>query len=200
MLKKELLWYRILKPFDPAIAHLLKNRGRGIAERSIGNLVDYNYCREITLATLNVSPGMTSVFKMAGEELGRKYIEISRKEGVFNSDPLDLFKFDNLDELRKSPFFLELKKIYSSMKIGSLEIFKYDKTKKEILLRIKESALCYDVPNVGKPVCYFEVGRIGGMIKEISKKTFLVYETRCRGLGDDFCEFLVRLLPEEAKQ
>lgn len=38
------------------------------------------------------------------------------------------------------------------------------------------------------------------MIKEISKKTFLVYETRCRGLGDDFCEFLVRLLPEEDKQ
>lgn len=148
-MKKELLWYRILKPFDPAIAHLIKNRGRG-EERSIGNLVDYNYCREITLAALNVSPGMASVFKMAGEDLGRKYIEISREEGVFNPDPLDLFKFDDLDELRKSPFFLELKKIYSTMKIGSLEIFKYNKTKKEILLRIKESALCYDVPNVGK--------------------------------------------------
>lgn len=78
-------------------------------------------------------------------------------------------------------------------KIGILDIYKEKETDKgmEIDLRVYECIDCAGLPNIGKPICYFETGLIIGLLSELTQKRVNAIETRCWTSGFSFCQFEV---------
>lgn len=59
----------------------------------------------------------------------------------------------------------------------------------KITIKIDECMSCSGMPKLGKPVCYYEGGRITGGLSEITGEKWQFVEVNCWALGDDFCRF-----------
>ncbi|WP_456420086.1 DUF2507 domain-containing protein [Methanocaldococcus infernus] len=84
----------------------------------------------------------------------------------------------------------ELVKFCKVYKIGRAEIVSED----PLRIRIYECITCSGLPNVGEPLCYFEGGFIAGCLEKILNKRVRAKETHCAGLGNEFCEFEIKIL------
>ena len=60
----------------------------------------------------------------------------------------------------------------------------------KMLIRIFECASCYGHENVGKTLCYFEMGVLRTVLKHLYRENSVI-EKKCWGLGHSFCEFCV---------
>lgn len=91
------------------------------------------------------------------------------------------------------------------LKIGILKIVSSRGKKK--VLHLTESATASGIPNIGRPICFFEAGLFAGMLESITNRRIDLKETKCGGLGDNACEFVLidlsrkkitkrRILPE----
>ncbi|MFQ6135666.1 MAG: V4R domain-containing protein [Candidatus Hydrothermarchaeales archaeon] len=107
-----------------------------------------------------------------GEEVGKVFA------GIYATDTLESF----LDELRN---FLDREKV---AKI-SVERMNED----EIVIKSEESMTSSGIPSINKPVCHFERGLITGAVKEFLGKNIRSDETKCWGLGDLYCEFVLKV-------
>lgn len=83
----------------------------------------------------------------------------------------------------------------ANFKMGIFDIFEEENTKdgKKLDLRVYECIDCAGLPNVGKPVCYFETGMIIGIIRELTHKEISAEEIRCWTSGYSFCHFSVEI-------
>jgi predicted hydrocarbon binding protein len=81
-------------------------------------------------------------------------------------------------------------------KIGILDIFKEEEIEglKKLDLRVYECIECFELPNIGKPVCFFEMGMIIGILTEITNKKVNADEIRCWTSGYSFCQFDVEII------
>ncbi len=52
---------------------------------------------------------------------------------------------------------------------------------------------CADLPNIAKPLCFFEASVITGVFKEFTKKDVTAKEVRCWTSGYSFCQFDVKI-------
>mgnify|MGYP005847424381 FL=1 len=59
-------------------------------------------------------------------------------------------------------------------------------------VRVYECIECAGLPNIGRPICFFEAGIIAGAISEILDCDADAYERRCWTNGYSFCQFDVR--------
>ncbi|CAB3289418.1 4-vinyl reductase 4VR [Methanocaldococcus lauensis] len=75
-------------------------------------------------------------------------------------------------------------------KIGKVEII----NKSPLQIRVYECISCSGLPEVGEPLCWFEGGFIAGCLEKILNKKVRAKETHCAGLGDDFCQFEIKVL------
>ncbi|MDK2790194.1 MAG: uncharacterized protein PWP15_701 [Methanothermococcus sp.] len=73
--------------------------------------------------------------------------------------------------------------------VGYIEIISENPLK----IRINDCITCTGLPNVGKTLCDFEGGFIAGCFENILCKKVLATETHCIGLGDDFCQYDVKI-------
>ena len=74
-------------------------------------------------------------------------------------------------------------------KIGYVEIVSENPLK----IRVYECITCSGLPNVGKPLCHFEGGFIAGCLEKIFNKKVRATETHCAGLGNEFCQFDIKV-------
>ncbi|XRO75052.1 DUF2507 domain-containing protein [Methanocaldococcus sp. 28A] len=81
-------------------------------------------------------------------------------------------------------------KFYDEYKLGKMEIV----NKNPLQIRVYECISCSGLPKVGKPLCWFEGGFIAGCLEKILNKKVRATETHCVGLGDDFCQFDIKIL------
>lgn len=89
----------------------------------------------------------------------------------------------------------ELITLLADYKIGIVDVFdeKEEEGVKKLDLRVYECIECADLPNIGKPICYFEAGVITGVFKELTKKDVIAEEKRCWTSGFSFCQFDVEI-------
>jgi uncharacterized protein len=89
----------------------------------------------------------------------------------------------------------DLSSLLADYKIGILDVFneKQEDDGKTMDIRVYECIECADLPNIGKPLCYFEAGIITGVFKEITKKDVIAEEKRCWTSGFSFCQFDVTI-------
>ena len=89
----------------------------------------------------------------------------------------------------------DLKSLLADYKMGIVDIYneKQEDDGKSMDIRVYECIECVDLPNIGKPLCYFEAGIITGVLKEITKKDVIAEEKRCWTSGFSFCQFDVKI-------
>lgn len=62
-----------------------------------------------------------------------------------------------------------------------------------MVFRLDECITCSGMENIGKRICYFEAGFLGGVIENFFGKRVKVYETKCNAMGEGTCEVTVEL-------
>jgi predicted hydrocarbon binding protein len=89
----------------------------------------------------------------------------------------------------------ELVAFFTEYKLGIVDVFdEHTKNDKKVLdLRVYECIECAELPNIGKPICFFEAGVITGVLSELTKKEVIAEEIRCWTSGYSFCQFDVKI-------
>jgi uncharacterized protein len=89
----------------------------------------------------------------------------------------------------------DLRLLLAEYKMGIVDVFneKQEDGLKTMNIRVYECIECVDLPNIGKPLCYFEAGIITGVFKELTKKDVIAEEKRCWTSGFSFCQFDVKI-------
>lgn len=88
-------------------------------------------------------------------------------------------------------FLKGLKEFMDREKIADIEVVSADDS--TIRIRSNESMTSAGIPPVARPVCHLERGFIAGAVAGYLGKNVSSQETRCWGLGDTFCEFLLTI-------
>ncbi|TFF84632.1 hypothetical protein EU523_01480 [Candidatus Heimdallarchaeota archaeon] len=65
------------------------------------------------------------------------------------------------------------------------------------LLQVRGLATACGAPYVGEPLCHFTAGEIAGIAEVLTGQNAAVQETRCIGMGYDFCEFEIKVSDKE---
>jgi predicted hydrocarbon binding protein len=68
------------------------------------------------------------------------------------------------------------------------------------ILRIHGLASASGSPFVGEPLCHFSAGEMAGIIQVLTGRNAHVHEVKCLGMGDEYCEFVIRISDEAIKQ
>lgn len=95
----------------------------------------------------------------------------------------------------------ELGTFLADYKIGIVDVFGENEEDgiKTMDIRVYECIECSDLPNIGKPMCFFEAGVITGIFKEFTKKDVIAEEVRCWTNGYSFCQFDVTIKDQNKK-
>ncbi len=120
--------------------------------------------------------GVRTVFTYAGRELG---LEVGQK--LYSED--------------LSEYLMNVKKYVYDSSIGILTLAEELSTDDKMVLQLGECVTCAGMPNIGKKICFFEVGLVAGIVETFTKKEVYAYETKCNANGDDCCEVTVDLEP-----
>lgn len=64
-----------------------------------------------------------------------------------------------------------------------------------IRLRVDECVSCAGLEAASAPICHFEAGMVGGIVRTFTKTPVRATETRCNACGDDTCGIDVHILP-----
>lgn len=80
------------------------------------------------------------------------------------------------------------------LSIGVVAVDKVDLDAGEIFVRVGECVSCAGITGAQRPICNFEAGLVGGLIRGFTKGPVKALETKCNAVGDAFCGVDVRLL------
>ncbi len=152
------------------------NPSRPFLSKEAGEELDSAYVSTFRIGHFNMpeqlaSTGQGTTF-VGGMEFGSNLV---RQKIINNIDDLVTFLVD--------------------YKIGILDIIdeKEENDYKMMDIRVYECIECSDLPNIGKPLCFFEAGIITGIFKELTRKDVMAEEVRCWTSGYSFCQFDVTI-------
>ena len=80
------------------------------------------------------------------------------------------------------------------LSIGLVVPDKVDLKAGVIELRVDECVSCAGIHNVSSPICHFEAGMVGGIVKAFFNRNVKATETKCNALGDKTCLIRVDLI------
>lgn len=115
---------------------------------------------------------MIDIFRSAGELAGRE----------FSKNMLDL-------TLPLNDFIAQLQNALAVNEIGILRIEKFDPETGAATLTVSEDLDCSGLPITGETVCNYDEGFLAGVLKEYTKKDYIVTEVDCWATGSRVCRF-----------
>ncbi len=71
--------------------------------------------------------------------------------------------------------------------IGIVHVEKVDLDNGKITIRVDECVSCAGIGGMQKPICNFEAGLVGGIVRAFVKVPVKAVETRCNAVGDSTC-------------
>ncbi len=81
----------------------------------------------------------------------------------------------------------DLLKFVVDQRIGLVDVVTESNNKSRV--HVYECISCSGIPNIGRPVCFFEGGLIAGVMEALMGRRVRVVETHCWGMGYSFCGF-----------
>jgi predicted hydrocarbon binding protein len=84
--------------------------------------------------------------------------------------------------------------VAQQLSIGLVIAEKVDLTEGRLILRVDECVSCAGITNASAPICHFEAGMVGGLVRVFAGKETRAVETRCNAVGDKTCGIEVKLL------
>ncbi|MFQ6050044.1 MAG: hypothetical protein ACE5J0_03375 [Candidatus Paceibacterales bacterium] len=177
----------LIRQIEKDLDLLLRDKTLSPLRKELNESVDLRAARLIIFSLQWSSVGYQSALRFAGAKVGQAI-------GT------------NFAGRELSLILKDLKKIFEGLKWGRVETG-IDIKNKKISLRLIDSLTSAGAPNINQTLCFFEEGFIEGCLDGIIKiKGALtlagltenvarvdVKETKCVGLGADFCEFTVTL-------
>jgi len=88
----------------------------------------------------------------------------------------------------------KIEQLCKQLSIGLLVPEKVDLKAGLLELRVDECVSCAGIHNVSSPICHFEAGMVGGIVKTFFNRNVKATETKCNALGDKTCLIKVNLL------
>jgi uncharacterized protein len=88
----------------------------------------------------------------------------------------------------------KIEQICRQLSIGLLVPDKVDLKAGILELRVDECVSCAGIHKVSAPICHFEAGMVGGIVKTFFNRNVKATETKCNALGDKTCLIRVDLL------
>jgi len=147
--------------YKEEIQKCLKNLVNG--EGKVGENVDINVERLITLSIENISVAYSAALYLAGFKAGREFVKT-----------LDI---KDMCELKD-----KIKESFEKSGLGEVEIDKQ-------AFIVTKNSTCYGMESIGKKVCYFKLGFFSGAVSEMLGKDVKGTETMCYANGDECCRF-----------
>ena len=89
-----------------------------------------------------------------------------------------------------------IRKVCLRLSIGQVVVEKVDLTGGLLVLRVDECVSGAGIVGVSGPICHFEAGMGGGIVRTFLKAQVKAIETRCNAVGDNTCGIDVHLLGE----
>ncbi|MHA1116540.1 MAG: V4R domain-containing protein [Candidatus Heimdallarchaeaceae archaeon] len=164
---------------------------QNIVRKTIGDYCHISVYQQVVLSLLALDPLVPQLLYQSGRELG-----------IYGADPYYLTVLNpNVQAVNPEERFQEvliaLAKLYSHNSdvpiyqathcdIASIENYK-------ATLRIHDLCTVSGVINVGEPLCHFTAGKIAGTVEAMTGSATSVVETKCKGLGDPYCEFEIEV-------
>jgi len=87
-----------------------------------------------------------------------------------------------------------------TLTVGLVSLEKHDVPNNRLTLRVDECVSCAGVSGVRAPICHYEAGLVGGLVKHFVSadsrpRNVKAIETRCNAVGDNTCAIDVEVLP-----
>ena len=83
------------------------------------------------------------------------------------------------------------------LSIGQVVVEKVALQDDLIKLRVDECVSCAGLESADKPICHFEAGMVGGIVRTFTQTPVRAIETRCNAIGDGTCGIDVHILPRQ---
>jgi len=177
---------KIIEGLEEDLKNIAEGKSIKPLRKELGDIIDIRLLRMVIFSLQWTSVGFQSALRLAGMKLGKRL-------GT------------NCEKSELSLILEEIKKIFEYLREGRVEIEIMPKLE-GAQLKIYESSLTSGIPNILQNLCFFEEGFIEGYLdgvifkrrsitaagEEDSIDKVSVEEKRCIGLGDDFCEFLIK--------
>jgi len=120
-----------------------------------------------------------------------RYSELEKIVGLSAANTLWYNAGKSLGELAVSKGLIknvdDLIKFVVEQRIGLVDVLSESSNKARI--HVYECISCAGIPNIGRPVCYFEGGLIAGVLGKLMNRRARAIETHCWGSGYSFCGF-----------
>jgi hypothetical protein len=116
--------------------------------------------------------GANILFVNAGRTLGKELGKV-----LYDKD-IDRYLSNVSDFVRKE-------------KIGIIKIAEFSDEK--LVIQLDECITCAGMENIGKRICFFEVGLVLGIVEYYLGKKLSAFESRCNANGEGVCEVTVVL-------
>ncbi len=85
-------------------------------------------------------------------------------------------------------------KVCLDLSIGLVVMEKMDSARGLLSLRVDECVSCAGLSGATAPICHFEAGMVGGIVRVFVGKDVKASETRCNAVGDKTCGIDVQIL------
>ncbi|WP_457621196.1 V4R domain-containing protein [Persephonella sp.] len=76
-------------------------------------------------------------------------------------------------------------------KIGIINVAEFSEEK--LVIQLDECITCAGMDNIGKRICFFEVGLVLGIVEFYLGKKLTAFESKCNANGEGICEVTVLL-------
>jgi predicted hydrocarbon binding protein len=137
--------------------------------------------KSITLSLRDYSKRMLSI---------NRYLRAQGKETLYYSGKLlgsEDFSGENSETLEKA-----LKRISEAYTRFSEAVLKVGRVGSDFLAaELHGCPTCVEAEQNGQTYCWIDAGYIAGALEAMLGKRFTVVETKCRGTGFDYCEFIL---------
>ena len=87
-----------------------------------------------------------------------------------------------------------IRKVCLQLSIGQLVEEKVNLASGQLTLRVDECVSCAGIQGTTGPICHFEAGLVGGVVKAFTNHEVKAIETRCNAKGDNTCGIDVQIL------
>ncbi|RUM61554.1 MAG: 4-vinyl reductase [Persephonella sp.] len=88
-------------------------------------------------------------------------------------------------------YIKNVKEFVEKEKIGILKVV--EASNKKLVFQLDECITCAGMDNIGKRICFFEVGFVAGVVEVFLGKKVIAEETKCNANGEGVCEVSVYL-------
>ncbi|MCG3216654.1 MAG: thioredoxin family protein [Candidatus Heimdallarchaeota archaeon] len=162
-----------------------------LVRKNIGDYVHIGVYQQVMMSLQALDPLVPQLLYQSGQELGMYgaapyYLTVlNPKVGAVK--PEERFQ-ETLIALAQLYSRNNLVPLYQATHCDIAKLEGYTAT-----LRIYELANSAGAINIGETLCHYTAGEIAGTIEAMIGSATSVVETKCKGLGDEFCEFEIEV-------